>query len=67
MVRLGEVGNLPSPDMQAEALSFTLICLKHYLFFEASLMIAEQGLNKKMNVSKIINRKPHLCSIYGSL
>lgn len=67
MVKCAEEGRLPSPDLQAEALSFTLICLKHYLFFEASLMIAEKGLNKKMNVSKIINRKPHLCSIYGSL
>jgi hypothetical protein len=33
------MGIFPTPDLQAEALSFTLICLKHYLFFEALLMV----------------------------
>jgi hypothetical protein len=61
------MGILPTPDLQAEALSFTLICLKHYLFFEACLMINEKGINHKMNTSKIINKKPYLSSIYNSL
>lgn len=52
------MGIFPTPDLQAEALSFTLICLKHYLFFEALLMVNQKGTKNKMNTSKIINRKP---------
>lgn len=55
-----------SPDLQSETISFTLLCLKHYLFFEAARLVAESP-DEKRNVSKLIEANPSMLAIYGSL
>lgn len=59
----------PSVKVQSTLLTFTLLCLRHYLFFEgARLKISDPSSSQdKHNVSKIINQREDLSAIYDSL
>jgi hypothetical protein len=57
----------PTPELQAETLSFTLMCLKNYLFFELALKNTQSDEIKKKNVSFLIMENENLSKIYSTL
>ena len=69
--RIEKDQRMPSVKVQSTLLTFTLLCLRHYLFFEGSrlkmLESDSQSPKDKFNVSRIILQREDLLDIYTSL